>query len=156
MGKKKGKSKGKKRVILRGTQKKEETVKKPAEEKQSVSPRITPRIREEDAGFGVIKFVVGAVFVLILGIGLFSRIYGTAELERGDKIQGESCESYDECKSGFVCLSYGDYPKQCLERCSLDDANTCRPGYSCVSATYKRSRKRKKVRTVCVQDAWAK
>ena len=156
MGKKKGKLKGKKRVIVRGTQQSEEPAKKPAPEKQGEAPKITPRIKEKDAGFGVIKFVVGAVIVLILGIGLFSRIYGTDQLQRGDKGQGESCQSYDECRSGFVCLSYGDHPQECLEQCSISDASSCRPGYTCVSATFKRSRKSKKVRPVCVQDAWVK
>lgn len=151
--KKKGKVKSGKRVARRigpGEEikrPKREAAPKEVEEK----PRITERIQEKDAGFGVIKVVVGVIVVLILAAGVFSRMFGGEESARGDKIAGELCESTQECASGSICFAYGGDKRRCLETCPKGEA--CEPGYTCVSSAEQAGRKSTRVRAVCVEDA---
>jgi hypothetical protein len=154
---KKGKTKSGKRVVRRVTGAEEPQPKKkqkaaPVEEEPK--PRITERIQEKDAGFGVIKTVIGAIVVLILAAGVFSRMFGDEESLRGEKTPGEVCESTQECAKGSICFAYGEERKRCLVTCPK--GKDCDPGYSCVSATERSGRKSTRVRAVCVKDAKVK
>ena len=154
MGKKKGRVKSGKRVARRVTEgeearpKPKKQVSAPVEEEKK--PRITERIQEKDAGFGVIKVMIGVIVVLILAAGAFSRLVEDDDDLRGDKVQGDPCGRTDECQSGMVCRSYQDSPKQCLKLCEADDA--CDEGYACVTAT-RPGRKKTTLKKVCVKGA---
>ena len=60
-------------------------------------PRMPERIREENAGFGVIKAGTAILIILILASGVLLKLFGGEEATRGDKIVGELCESTPEC-----------------------------------------------------------
>jgi len=155
MGKKKGKTKSGKRVAKRvgegavaAPKKKPQQKAAPVEEEK---PRITERIQEKDAGFGVIKVVIGVIVVLILAAGAFSRIFGDEEAVRGNGQQDELCESTPDCAKGLRCFAYGDDNRRCLKICRGDQK--CEPGYSCVSSAERKGRKKTVVRAVCVPEA---
>jgi hypothetical protein len=150
MGSKKKRGKSGKKVARRvgpGDEPKPKP-KEAAPEPEEAKPRITERIREKDAGFGVIKAVVGVIVVLILGAGVLSRLVGSDESTRGDKIAGELCDSTQECQSGSICFSYGGDKKRCLITCPK--GKDCEPGYTCVSSAERAGRKSTRVRAVCV------
>lgn len=153
MGSKKGKQKSGKRIARRVgpgeeiARPKREAAPKEEEDK----PRIPERIQEKDAGFGVIKVVVGAIVVLILAAGVLSRMVGGEESARGDKIAGELCESTQECAPGSICFAYRDDRRRCLETCPKGE--TCETGYTCVSSAERAGRKSTRVRAVCVESS---
>jgi hypothetical protein len=154
-GKKKGKTKSGKRVARRvgagepTTPKKAKQQAAPAPEEDK--PRVPERIQEKDAGFGVIKVVIGVIVVLILAAGALSRILGNEESVRGDGVQDELCESTPDCAKGLRCFAYGDDKRRCLATCRGDEK--CDPGHTCVSAAERKGRKKTLVRAVCVPDA---
>jgi hypothetical protein len=157
MGKKKGKTKSGKRVARRvgeGEEIRPKQTQKAAPVEEEEKPRIPERIQEKDAGFGVIKVVVGVIVVLILGAGVLSRMIGDDESVRGDKVQGELCESTQECAKGSICFSYGDDKRRCRVTCSKD--KTCEAGFSCVSSAERSGRKSTRVRAVCIEEAKVK
>lgn len=157
-GKKKGKTKSGKRVARRVGASEEPKAKikkqKAAPVQEEEKPRITERIQEKDAGFGVIKVVIGVIVVLILAAGAFSRIFGDEESVRGDGGQDELCQSTPECAKGLRCFAYGDDNRRCLKTCRGDEK--CESGYTCVSSAERSGRKKTAVRAVCVPDAKVK
>ncbi|MBW2276395.1 MAG: hypothetical protein JRF63_02820 [Deltaproteobacteria bacterium] len=154
-GKKKGKTKSGKRVTRRVGEGEEpkptKTKQKAAPVEKEEKPRINERLQEKDAGFGVIKVVIGVIVVLILAAGAFSRIFGDEESVRGDGDQDELCESTPECAKGLRCFAYGDEKRRCLKTCP--GGEKCETGYTCVSAAERSGRKKTAVRAVCVKDA---
>lgn len=114
-------------------------------------PRIAERIREKDAGFGVIKVAAGVLVVLILGSGVLLKLLGGDEAVRGDKIAGETCESTQECERGNICYSYREDAKRCMKTCPND--KDCPAGHTCTSAAERSGRKSTRVRAVCVEDS---
>ena len=114
-------------------------------------PRIPERIREKDSGFGVIKVVVGAIVILVLGSTvLFNKVGGGRESHRGDKSPGEPCNETVECIKGSLCYIYQEQGKQCMQTCS-DGA--CPSGYTCVGAASQKQRKGIRITDVCVRNA---
>jgi len=133
-------------------QKQQEQVVKAAAPAPEAKPRITERIQEKDAGFGLLKGILGALVVLILLAGALSRIIGEEQDERGDKLPGELCELTEECRTGSICESHQDDERRCFARCD-PDANDCDPGYTCTSLAARKTRKGVRVKTVCIKDA---
>jgi hypothetical protein len=134
----------------------------PKEAKKTADPdpepeksRIPERIQEKDSGFGVIKIVVGVVVVLIIGVSVLSQYSGGAEGNRGDRLQGESCDSTQECRQGSICFPYKDGPRRCYATCNQADS-TCEPGLTCVSTSTSMGRKKTHIRSICVDDAEAR
>ena len=121
------------------------------ESTETEKPRMPERIREKDAGFGLIKIVVGVLIVLILGSGLLIKLVGGGEADRGNKTQGELCKTTKECARGSVCYSYKGERKRCMVTCPK--GKMCDPGFTCVSAAERSGRKSTRVRAVCVEDA---
>ncbi len=129
-------------------QKKQPSGKLPVEPEK---PRMPERIREKDAGFGVIKIVVGVLVVLILGSGVLLKLVGGSDTDRGNKLQGELCQSTKECSRGSICYSLKDEKKRCLATCPK--GKVCEPGYTCTSAAESSGRRSTRVRAVCVKNA---
>jgi len=154
-GKKKGKIKSGKRVMRRVVEGEEAAPKKAqaaaAKDEDEDKPRVSERIQEKDSGFGVIKVVVGVIVVLILAAGVFSRMFGNQDAVRGDKTQGDICESTPDCKSGLICYAYGGGKHRCLADCRGDER--CEPGFTCVSMVERAGRKSTRLRAICVEDA---
>ncbi|MCP4676847.1 MAG: hypothetical protein GY854_15300 [Deltaproteobacteria bacterium] len=149
--KKKGAS-GKRQATRVDAQKtKQDKKRAPASRPEPEKPRIPERISEKDAGFGVIKVVIGVIIVLILGSMVLFNQVGGRESTRGDKLAGELCEETMECATGSVCYSYKGKKKRCMTRCK--DEQPCDPGFTCVSATQQKRRKGIRVTDICVEDA---
>lgn len=156
MGSKKKKGSSGKRVSRR-VGPRDATAPKPAaapKKEEEDKPRIPERMQEKDAGFGVIKVVIGVIVVLILAAGILSRLVGSEESVRGDKLPGELCESTQECESGSVCFAYADDKRRCLTTCPK--GKKCEPGFTCVSAAESAGRKSTRVRAICVEDSKVK
>jgi len=113
-------------------------------------PRVSERVHETDAGFGVIKAVVIAIVILILAATVLSRLSGTNDLSRGDKGQDESCQSTTQCKKGFVCHPFRGKAKTCMQLCS-PGKKECDIGYKCISDA-RIGRKKARIRTICAKD----
>jgi hypothetical protein len=125
------------------------------EQKPVEKPKVTERIQEKDAGFGVIKVVAGVVIALIVGASILGRFFGGEGADRGDLGQGDRCQTTRECRSGYICHAHGDDAERCLELCDLRDAQSCEPGFTCVSTAQKSGRKKVRLTDVCVPDAKA-
>ena len=115
------------------------------------SKQMPERIKEKDAGFGVIRIVAGVVVALIVGSMFLFNQAGGDQNARGDKIPGERCSETVECESGTVCYSYKDQEKRCMQLC--DKKKECEPGYTCVSATEQKRRRGFRITDICVEDA---
>ena len=153
--KKRGGSSGK-RVARRETSPERPRAKRtPPPPETEDKPVIQERIREKDAGFGVIKVAVGVIIALIIGATALSRLTGTEDAARGDKLPGEMCESTTECEKGNICLAYHGDQRRCWKLCRPDSPD-CEPGYSCVSSAQRSGRKGVRVRSICVEDAKAR
>ena len=126
-----------------------EKPKAPKEPEPKPKSELPKRINEKDSGFGVIKVVVGAIIVLILGSTAVSRIVGRQESQRGHKTVGERCENTKECRSGTICYAYKEKRKHCMETCYN---SKCKEGYTCVGAASQKRRKGIRITDVCVQD----
>ena len=137
-----------KRVDTAADKKKKDEKSKP---KQTSEPKQVPtRIKEKDAGFGVIKTVAGVVIALIVGSMFLFNQAGGDQNARGDKIVGERCKETVECESGTVCYSYKNAEKRCMKLC--DKKKECEPGYTCVSATQQKRRRGFRITDICVED----
>ena len=150
-----GKRSGRRVGARHAVEKKQAQVVKKAQPEPEPKARVTERIQEKDAGFGLLKGILGTLVVLILAAGALSRIIGEDRDERGDKLPGEQCELTEECRSGSICLAHQDEERRCLMRCD-PEANDCDPGYTCTSVTARKTRKGVRVRTVCIKDAGQK
>jgi hypothetical protein len=154
MGSKKKRGKSGQRIARRVAPGEETKPKKKREEAapvQEAKPRITERIQEKDAGFGVIKVVIGVIVVLIIGAGVLSRLVGSEESTRGDKVPGDLCKSTQECASGSICFAYESEKRRCRVTCS--ENKVCEPGSTCVSAAERAGRKSTRVRAVCIDSS---
>jgi len=152
MGKKKKNESGK-RIVKRVDEAQTSKSKPPAAETKSESftPPIRERPREGDSGLGVLK-VVGIVMIsLIVGSVVLTKLLGTEDQGRGDKLPGELCESTTECASGSICYNYKDSKRRCHVTCSQDKG--CEPGYTCTSSAQRSGRRSTRVRAVCVENA---
>ena len=152
MANKKGKGGSGKIVAKREAPAREEP-KKAAPAAAPAKPRVTERIEEKDAGFGVIKVIAGVVIALIVGSAILNHFYGGDAVDRGDKGQDERCTGTQECKAGFVCQAYGSESEKCLKTCEVKNAQSCDPGYKCISTTRQSGRKKFRFVPVCIPDA---
>jgi hypothetical protein len=116
---------------------------------ESDKPRIAERFQEKDAGFGVIKMVVGILIVLILGSVIALKLSGGQDPIRGSKTQGDPCQMTKECASGSICFSYKDLRNRCLATCSETDA--CDPKYTCTSVVQNPGQENMRRRKVCIE-----
>ncbi len=128
------------------------TPKKAAQPSESApeKPRMPERIREKDAGFGVIKVVIGGILFLIVGSMVLFNQAGGRENTRGDKTPGERCDETVECASGSICYSYKGGEKRCMTRCSKE--KNCDLGFSCVAAAQQKRRKGLRLTDICVES----
>lgn len=113
------------------------------------SPPSMERIKEKDAGFGVLKGVAGVIIVLIVGATFLANYSGTDKTHRGEGEQGDACEKSDDCLSGHICYQYRDNPFECMELCKTDD--DCADGFSCTSVS-RTNKRRVKVKNVCTEQ----
>jgi hypothetical protein len=149
-----GKRSGRRVGARHVAEKKQAQAEQKASQEPESKPRITERIQEKDAGFGVLKWILGTLIVLILVAGALSRIIGEEQDSRGDKLPGEQCDLTEECRAGSICAAHQSEERRCLTRCQ-PDANECDPGYTCTSITTRKTRKGVRVKTVCIKDATA-
>jgi len=84
------------------------------------------------------------LFAGFIAAGVFSKSRKT----RGEKRQGESCVTHQECASGFLCMSYQDTPRQCHQTCYRKN---CPPDLRCVSIGEAKGRRSTRVRNICVR-----
>ncbi|MDD5306979.1 MAG: hypothetical protein PHU25_06630 [Deltaproteobacteria bacterium] len=124
---------------------------RPEPETEPEGPPIRQRVREEGAGFGVIKVVCGIVIVIIIGAGILGRLAGSDQSDRGDKIEGARCGATPECGKGLLCFAYKDEESRCMKTCSPQ--KPCDTGYTCTSSMERVGRKSTRVRAVCVNNA---
>jgi hypothetical protein len=120
-------------------------------EPEPEGPTIRHRVREEGAGFGVIKVAAAVLIALIAGASILARLNGLDKLGHGDKIEGARCEATEECGSRLICFGYKDEPSRCMKICS--PSRPCEPGYTCTSSMERVGRKSTRVRAVCVSNA---
>jgi hypothetical protein len=114
-------------------------------------PRLPQRVKEQDSGLGVLKWVAFIILGLVIASALLFKEAGGPEAERGDKMEGESCEKTKECAKGSICYVYKGEKRQCMKTCRKD--KPCGPGYTCVSSASQQRRKGIRVTDVCVEDA---
>lgn len=114
-------------------------------------PKVPERIKEKNAGFGVLKIVAGVILALIVGSMVLFNLAGGRESARGDRIVGERCDSTVECSTGSVCYAYKGGKKRCMARCG--ENRTCEPGFSCISSTQQKRRKGVRITDICVEDS---
>jgi len=114
-------------------------------------PKMPERIKEKNAGVGVLKTVGGVILALIVGSMVLFNVSGGRKSARGDKILGEQCDKTAECASGTICYSYKGSKKRCMKRCS--ESKPCGPGFSCISATQQKRRKGVRIDDICVEDS---
>lgn len=118
---------------------------------QPAPPRMPERIAEKDAGFGLVKIVVGGLILLILGSGAAVKLLGGSTNQRGDKVLDEICASTMECAAGSICFAYKDEKKRCMKTCPK--GTNCDPEHTCTSAPENTGRKKTRVRAICVKNA---
>ncbi|MBN2340361.1 MAG: hypothetical protein JXX29_00265 [Deltaproteobacteria bacterium] len=113
-------------------------------------PSIAKSVDEEQkSGMGVIKNLIIAIFVLVVGATILAKYSGASKAERGDLLQDAPCEATTECASGHVCIPFKDHPYTCKEHCKTDDE--CAEGYKC-KPVVRFGKKRVKPMTVCVSE----
>lgn len=107
--------------------------------------------REKNQGFTVIKVVVGAVILLILGTAVATKIAGQQGTGRGDKLQGEKCTATVECAPGHICYAYEGDRERCMATCSPE--RPCQPEFTCKSNLDRKVRKGVTMHNVCVANS---
>ena len=120
-----------------------------SERKKKSRKKSTQKARQLKEGAGRLKFVIGALVLLVLAATVAAGLSGADRLNRGTLPAGSPCTATSECAKGHICYS-GDGPFSCLKTCrSTDD---CRDGETCRTVVQS-ARRKLKTAHVCMPDA---
>jgi len=139
----------KKRVVRQGSN--EENTEQPVPKQSFIEKTpMSRRPKENNEGFGILKFVGFAILVLVVGSAILFNRSGGREALRGDKTAGELCSETTECQKGYICFSHQENRRQCMKTCHANSG--CEAGYTCTTSAASK-RKGMRVVEICVPDA---
>jgi hypothetical protein len=145
---KKGQKRNVKRFAAATDEKPKPAIKtKPVVEKAPMQARV----KENNAGFGVLKGVAIVILALIIGSAILFNRAGGRDAMRGDKEPEELCEKSVECAKGSICYAYGEDRARCRKTCSKK--RSCGPDYTCVTAASQKRRRGFRLADICVKKS---
>lgn len=107
------------------------------------------RTDDEDGSLGIIKKLIIAIFVLVVGATLLAKFTGSNKVERGSLTQDAPCVATTECDNGHICNRYNGNNPTCKERCNK--TADCPEGHQC-KPVVRLNKKKVKPTLVCVSD----